>query len=185
MEIHKIKFLKDGKIRIVYDQNGDEFDTKFKDHPLESFPAAMAALIPPALDLLELPLAYDHNMTASGISFSDTDGIMGAVVTLQKTLVGAHSPLVLNTPHLAEEPYGESGDASCLLPEKLVDALQECIDEAGRYIRGERSQLDMLLKKGDGGESLDEVAEEVSDFIDRAITGRVGMTTETVPIHTQ
>ena len=148
MDIHKVKFLKTGKIQLVYDQNGDEKDIKFIDIPLSSFPAAMAALIPPALELLEVPADYDDNMTATGISFSDTDGIMGAIVTLQKELAGAHSPLVLNTPHLAEEPYGDSGDDSCLLPGELVDALQACISEAERYIQGERAQMDMFEGNG-------------------------------------
>ena len=164
MKIHKIKVFKDRKIRLVYDRNGNEADIKFKDLPMSSFYAAMAALIPPALDLLELPIDYDACMTATGISFSNTDGIMGAVVTLQKELVGALPPLVLNTPHLAEEPYGKSGDDSCLLPGELVEALQECRSEAERYIRGERAQMDLLEGNGQEEPSPEE---EVMDFFEK------------------
>jgi len=161
--IRKIKFLKEGKIRLIYDlTNGDELDVKYKDDPRPEFRETMTSLIPPVLELLELPADYDEGMTATGISLSWTEGIMGAVVTLQKEIAGAHAPVVINTPHLPEAPYGEGADDSCLLSGELVDGLRDCMREAEAYIRGQRAQMDLFAGNGKDDEKEGEI-EEVSE----------------------
>ena len=154
-EVRKIKFHKDGKIQLDYLlQGGTDASMKYPDVARPEFYAAMKSLIDPALELLEIR-DYEEDIRCTGISFSWTEGVMGAVVTLQKTISGAHSPVVINTPHLPQEPYGEGADDSCLLPGKMVDGLIECIEEAKRYIGGERAQGD-LFAGGNGNGSKPE-----------------------------
>ena len=133
--------------------NGDELEAKFTEEPRPELAQAMARLIGPCLELLELPGDYADGITASGLSLSYPDGVRGATVTLQKALQEAPAPLVLNTPYLPEEPYSDGG--ACL-PEDLVKAIDEVVDEAKRYLSGERRQMDLFTQVTQG--PLQEVA---------------------------
>ena len=144
-KVHKIKLLKEEKIQLVYTLvSGQECDIKYRDQARPEFHDAMAELLHPCLDLLELPKLYAARMSTRGLSFSWKDGIMGAVITLQKELQGADSPLILNTPHLPEMPYGEGENK--LLPDQLLRALRECLVEAELYLKGERAQMALAFK---------------------------------------
>ena len=143
-QVNKIKLLKD-KIELHYRLvNGADGGFKFPEEARREFFDAMADLLSPALDLLELPKAYASRMHVSGISFTWKNDIMGAVITLQKELNGTDAPLVLNTPFLPEAPFGEGENK--LLPDALVRGLRECLVETELYLKGERKQGQLPLK---------------------------------------
>ena len=80
-KVHKIKLLKEEKIQLVYVLvNDQECDIKYKDQARPEFYDAMAEVLQPTLDLLELPKAYAFGMSVRGISLSWKDDIMGAVI---------------------------------------------------------------------------------------------------------
>lgn len=171
--IEKIKFLSgegNKKIQLKFvTTNEDEMEIKYRDEPRPEFVPAMQALIPPCLELLELPVDYAAGMHATGISFSWTDGIMGAVVTLQKALLWAPSPLILNTPHLPSAPSSGGGEGD-LLPDELVLALETCIEEAKLYIAGKRKQMDLFA--GNGKEDKKDDEKKPSGLLD-AVAHRI------------
>ena len=150
-EIRKIK-VKDSRIRIEWNvyiggsEEPNEYALNCLEEAKESFYRAMSALAPHVATICELPDSAAEFITVSGVSFSWTDGVMGATITGLKKLRYSSAPLVLNTPHKPEAPYSEGGDESNILPEETRTALYELMAEAEAYIRGERKfkQMEMF-----------------------------------------
>ena len=69
-----------------------------------------------------------------------TKDVLGAVITATKALTSAPGPLVLNTPHLPADPYSESGGGVPLLAPETVRRIETLMEQARRYIAGERAQ---------------------------------------------
>jgi hypothetical protein len=144
--ITKIKSSK-GRIFIAYSDksgtNEDEFTLNCLDEPLDSFRKAMADLKPHVQEWLEIEQPeWCEDLVIKGVSFSWTDGIMGAVITCEKPLTYAQSPLNLNTPHKPQHPYSDGDDEALeyCLKDECVFALEKLIEEAKKYINGERAQ---------------------------------------------
>ena len=153
MTINKVK-ITDGRLRIEYEEASkvrpdsvNEFVLVCSEDPRPSFHKAMIELLPHAMQLLELA-SYDSGCKVSGLSLSySKSGVMGAVVTIQKALKGANSPLVLNTPHCPAAPYSETGDWTTCLTSQFVTAIEDVCVEAEAYVKGARDQKVMDLAK--------------------------------------
>lgn len=114
------------------------------DPPEPEFEEALQELIPDVLALLELPEGYGEDMDVTGlsISYSGDSDRMGVVVTCQKELTDANSPLVLNTPHMKEEdPEDPNPGQMTRRMKKRVEGVQ---GRASRYVNGFRSQQDLF-----------------------------------------
>lgn len=126
--------------------------------PAEGFLGALVGLIQPVLALLELPDSYGAGMEVVGVSFThEEERGRGAVVTCLKSVAGAQSPVVLNTPYLPETAADEN---SPTLPAALASAIEALCDEAERYLDGEREQLDLLTLARETAEDLRDGLEE-------------------------
>ena len=139
----KIKF--DGsKVRLEYQvtrKDGgvpDEHVVVCSDQPDRAFPLALAALALDVVGICELSDSDETKLLVRGVSMSYTDGIRGACITALKSLKTSNAPLVLNTPHLPEKPYGE-GDGPTL-DSSTVSRIDALVVEAERYLAGERAQ---------------------------------------------
>lgn len=146
-DITKIKFTeKKTKICQKSEASDRERETttvfEIERHP--DFDKAMQALVPHVLNVLQLPETYAENMEVSGISLScnDTQG-EGAVVTCTKTLGGIGAPLVLNTPHLHEDP---EMTGSSKMPDDMRIAINAIEKEAKNFLNGKSAQLEMFSK---------------------------------------
>jgi hypothetical protein len=149
MRIKRVKY--DGScVRIEYQvERGDagepdEYAVACRDEPRQAFRDALAALADDVVEILELPAAYRPGLTARGVSFSWTEVeagiVLGATITAHKHLMTAHAPLILNTPHLPEEPYSPTGDDRCCLDPECVGRLRDLIAETEAYLAGSRAQ---------------------------------------------
>lgn len=145
--ISKIKY--DGsKVRIEYeaerkDKRFDEQVIASFDTPLPEFNQSLQALTEDVCTICELPSDYAGQMRISSVSISWTNDILGAVITGQRRVKTANSPVILNTPHLPCSDYG-GGDGPTL-PEETLTRLERLITECERYILGERAQQDLPL----------------------------------------
>jgi len=154
IEIRKVR-VKESRIKLEWNVyigkscEPDEYALNCLEEARPAFYLAMAALAVHVAAICELPEKDAVNITVSGVSFSWTDGIMGATITGLKKLRASTAPLVLNTPHKPESPYSEGADESNLLPADTRTALYELMAEAEAYIRGERkyTQMDMFAEK--------------------------------------
>lgn len=198
--ITKIK-LDGARVHIEYEierkDGKDELMLKCVDPPEDAFTIAMNGLAIHVADMMEVdnPRVYAKSLTARGVSLSNTDGVLGAVITALKTLKTSNSPLVINTPHKPETPYSEGGDHSMCLSPECRRAIENLITAADRYIDGHRKQMSLGFGVGDQstpkaidtetGEQLDPDAPENDPKFLRAAeamcpTGRDGLTSVTI-----
>lgn len=149
----KIKITSDDKINLEYENlnkqgNWDEHTMKSAAEPLPSFHHALDNLIPHVVDICELPKGdnLSHSYTVKGVSLSygGENEVMGATITATRSLAFANSPLVLNTPHKAEDVYSPGGGEDMLLTDECVADLYKLIDEAEKYLSGKRAQADLF-----------------------------------------
>lgn len=112
--------------------------------PAQPLLAALEAFRDPVLRLLELPLRYGDGLRVQSLSINveEKDGRRGLVVTSLKEIASAHSPLVLNTPHLRERMDEETEKG--FLPEEWLRLLEDAESGATRYVNGERAQSDLF-----------------------------------------
>lgn len=170
--IKKIKLDNSGrspKILIRYERplpsdpdDYDEFALRSSDKPRDQFYVALAALIPYVLEICEVANTWDEDtVKVTGVSFSYKDDVFGAVVTAQKKLKLANSPLIINTPSRTNAPYSENGDEDLCFDNKTAKLLENLQDEALRYINGDRKQSQLsLLDQGDSPAWLAELPQE-------------------------
>jgi hypothetical protein len=152
LQINKVKYDKKlGLVTIEYDQIGDDevkITLKSTDAPLDELVDCFYNLIPYVETICQLPDGYCNDSEIRGVSLSWTNGIMGVVVTCLIPLDNANSPMVINTPHVPSEQYSEGGQ-SPVLSKDVVTVIKTLIEEATRYINGERKpdvQLKLDLK---------------------------------------
>ncbi len=156
--IRKVKIDKTGKIYIMWEVNidgktmgWDEYAMKCSDLPLPSFSKAIARLAADVIYLCELPEVAEKTITVRSVSFSySEDGVQGAVISAQRELIRSVQPLNLNTPHKPYQPYNQEqgeADPDMLMPDNIIEHLNEVEDEAQRYIDGDRAQGSLFEKK--------------------------------------
>lgn len=149
--IDKVKW--DGvRCRIEYqarrpDNRYDELAFASFDRPSPEFCQDLQALERDICGIGELPESYTQGLMVRGVSFSYTDGVMGACITGLKRVKSAKSPLVLNTPFITESGINE-GDQGPFLTDETVERLSAVAERAIRYIEGgERAQGELDLEK--------------------------------------
>ena len=155
MRIQKVKVTKSGEVSIDWSvkakaERWDEFSIRRSgDEPAPEFGKAMQALVEDVLLICELPDSCEAGMKVSGLSISwnEETGIWGAVITAQRSLATANSPLILNTPHLPSEPYSQQpGDTNPVLMGVTITRIETVMEEAEKYVKGHRRQMELSLK---------------------------------------
>lgn len=165
MRFKKIKITSDEKIHLEYEEENrqgsfDEYSFTSSEKPRPEFYKAMQDLAEFVCEICEFPSEDVEKIAVRGVSFSyaGEDDTMGAVITAQKELIYSNCPLNINTPHKPSDFYSEQeGDPDQLLSSDCVYALEELIEEAEKYIDGERAQIDMFSEE----EPVEEEAEPV------------------------
>jgi len=118
----------------------DEHVLRSNERPLQSFIDALLGLRQAIVEEAELPEEWVEEITPIGLSLTHyTDGRMGAVISGKRKLQNSNSPLVINTPHKPDEAPNESAPTPTLSP-VAVAAIDEVLQEAVKYIQGERAQ---------------------------------------------
>ena len=160
-QITKVKLSKDSKVHIEYQiprttESGNDFDQftlNCIDKPLPAFELAMLNLRKHVLDICEMPVNDTEVMKikVNGVSFSYSGDnyVMGATIMASKTLAKSNSPLLINTPHKFDQPQNENQGTEMCLSDDCVNVLVELLEQAEKYIDGERTQLEMFDKDQD------------------------------------
>ena len=133
------------------DVDWDRFTLDCTDPPRPGLREAFEGLRPHVALWLEMPGGWGNDLDVRGVTLSDTDGVMGAVITALKPLKFSRAPLVVNTPHKPAEPPSEGDPAAsdfCLTGDCIV-ALDKLIEEANAYIDGERQQGRLFAEPAD------------------------------------
>jgi hypothetical protein len=103
--------------------------------PRRELKHALAEFVPHVLRMLELPANYEHGLLITGLIVKDgkDDDGRSLIVTCQKTIDDSDSPLILNTPLMANADTGILG--------ALLDSAE---DAAENYRVGRRAQGDLF-----------------------------------------
>lgn len=153
MKFTKIKW--DGKrVELAWTDKtvaGTETEHVMKSYgqPSPMFRAVFTNFARIVIDFLELPESWLDEMRVTGLSINEEegDGRAGLVITSQKKVIGANSPIVLNTPHLREAVKGEESESDGFMTDDMMSAVESAWTVAARYLNGEREQIGLFDEK--------------------------------------
>jgi hypothetical protein len=173
MEIYKIR-RKRTAVVIDYTNEGEQHSVTSTDRPLQSFDDALNALAPLVVEILHLPKSYLgteskeekgkllNPLTVSGITIAQKQEVRLVTLVAKKDLPDAHSPLNIATPLRFLEHPEEEGSYSPALTDKQGALIEELIEEAKKYAKGERAQGTLPLESDE--DETDEAAADQSGF---------------------
>lgn len=167
MRIKKVR-LKQRAVVIEYASEKETHTLTSRDNPLPSFMKAVENLKPLVLSILHLPTEYGENLTPTGLTMADKQETELVTIMAKKKLVDSHSPFNIATPLRFLAHPEEEGSYSPALDDKDVAAVMEVLEEAKKYVAGERAQGQFPLASPDGGDEEEGEAEpqggDVLDF---------------------
>ncbi len=145
-KITKVK-VKDGLVEIhateIRGKTEKEFILKSTEAPRPELKASMKACEASVRRILQFPEGWmTDRLTVTGVSFSLSGDVKGAVITGVLALDTADSPFCLNTPHLPFEQYSPSGTSPLMHPDD-VTVLESLEKEAQMFLNGTRAQLEL------------------------------------------
>ena len=156
MDITNIKLTR-ANVHIEYTNEDDTYKYDSADKPLPSFYKAMEALVPVVLDTLMLPKAYagkkpkaddkepGYPLTVSGFTIH-TKGESRLVTIMAMKVVDTPSPFNISVPNRYMDPPTKEGSSSIPYSDKHVALIEEVIEEAKKYLKGERAQGTLPLE---------------------------------------
>lgn len=131
------------KLSFTYLNGEEEHSASYKDNPLPSFGPALDALAPLVCELCELPLDYKDGLTVSGLTIAESGKVECVTIVAKKEIAGNSRPFNIATPLIPiDQP--EDGEGSHLTIAQAI-LVETALEEARKYISGERSQGQMKL----------------------------------------
>lgn len=156
MDITKVNVTRTN-VHIEYTNEGDTYKYDSKDKPLPSFYKAMEALTPLILDTLQLPKAYagkkpkpddeepGYPLTPTGITIHVKGESRLVCITATK-VIDTPGPFNITVPNRYMDAPTKEGATSVPYSTKQVALLEEVLDEARKYLKGERAQGTLPLE---------------------------------------
>ena len=131
------------KLSFVFINGEEEHSASYKDNPLPSFGPSLDALAPLVCELCELPKDYIAGLTVSGLTLCESGKVECVTIVAKKEIAGNSRPFNIATPLIPiDQP--EEGEGSHLTIAQAI-LVETALEEARKYIRGERSQGQMRL----------------------------------------
>jgi hypothetical protein len=151
MRIKKLKYKpKDNEVEAIYEQEGpngwDKYALTSGDSPRPEMQKALNALAEDVVKLCEIPNKGSEDVAVTGVTFSygGDKEVMGACIIAQIRLKNSYQPLNVITPHKASESYSDYEDPMQILDFETVNRLKNVIEEALRYVNGDRAQQNLF-----------------------------------------
>lgn len=131
------------KISFTYLNVEEEHAAAYKDNPLPTFGPSLDALAPLVCELCDLPRDYIVGLTVSGLTLCESGKVEYVTIVAKKEIAGNSRPFNIATPLIPiDQP--EEGEGSHLTIAQAI-LVETALEEARKYIRGERSQGQMRL----------------------------------------
>jgi hypothetical protein len=110
--------------------------------PLKSFKEALSSLAQDVVTLCEEQPEVQERIEVRTVNFKYPKGTMGANITALKWLEESNGMVLLTTPYKSSESLNENGggDEKNVFDEETVVRLDRVIEEAKRYVNGERGE---------------------------------------------
>lgn len=157
------------KLSFTYLNGEEEHSASYKDNPLPSFGPSLDALAPLVCELCELPKDYTAGLTVSGLTLCESGKVECVTIIAKKEIAGNSRPFNIATPLIPiDQP--EEGEGSHLTIAQAI-LVETAVEEARKYIRGERSQGQMKLTPEAETEVVDEDEPEADNMIQLPASG--------------
>ena len=149
------------KLSFTYLNGEEEHAAAYKDNPLPSFGPSLDALAPLVCELCELPKDYIIGLTISGLTLCESGKVECITIVAKKEIAGNSRPFNIATPLIPiDQP--EEGEGSHLTIAQAI-LVETALEEARKYIRGERSQGQMKLTPEESKEEETDGEAEADD----------------------
>jgi hypothetical protein len=136
-------------IRIHYKQGDEDFRIRSNDNPLPAFNLSLDALNPLVCSIVEVAPNWNTNLKVTGISVGEMRDVKTVSVNVQKSLTLSGKVLELSTPAaLLSTPKTEGAITEPLTAEQ-AELVAEVIEQAKRYVKGDRAQGTLDLEGDD------------------------------------
>jgi hypothetical protein len=139
-------------ISIGYTLGDEHHQLDSNENPLPSFTKALDALIPLTCQILEVPENYSTNLTVQGITMGTMRDVATVSIHAKKSLSLAGKMLKLATPPVLMSTPKTEGGITPPLKDEQASLVDEVVEEAKRYVKGERAQGTLSLDDDDEGE---------------------------------
>lgn len=157
------------KLSFTYLNGEEEHAAAYKDNPLPSFGPSLDALAPLVCELCDLPKDYMAGLTVSGLTLCESGKVECITIVAKKEIAGNSRPFNIATPLIPiDQP--EEGEGSHLTIAQAI-LVETAVEEARKYIRGERSQGQMKLTPEATTEVVDEDEPEADNMIQLPASG--------------
>jgi hypothetical protein len=157
-EKSKLKIVKVGHksgktfVHVEEDKAGDVLKTFLdSDQPANpEFHDALKNLGKYMCGLLGFPPEWTATHTCNQVSIGhEEDDRINAVVTIYVALAKFNNGITINSPCLREKVVGASGGGAFMKP-KMLELVQEVMNEGQKYYDGDRAQLPLPMNEKDG-----------------------------------
>lgn len=154
-------------VKITYSQGESQTTIREVDNPLPSFGQSFDALKPLVGVILHLPKDYaNESMRIVAIEIGSKGGAHTVVIHASKSFDDASKQFEIKTSErLLEEPT-EEGEYSPVLTDAKCQLVYDAIEEARKYVMGERAQGQIVFDDGEdeddeGGKAGEESGAEL------------------------
>lgn len=137
-------------IEIAYTQGDSDVVITERDNPLPSFNKAFDALAPIVASVAHLPGKYaETGFRLVGFKLSESHGSRCVSLIGRKDLGDAAKEFVIVTPARMLDKPSEAGAVGDTLSKEHVGLIEDAIDEAKKYVKGERAQGQLAFEDDD------------------------------------
>ena len=135
------------RIEISWTQGKSKFDLAETDNPLPGFLTAMDALAPLVATICHLPPEYaKEGLRVTGVAIGEQSGARTVSLTARKDLDDASKEFVFRTPARMLAIPASEGSYTPPLADADVALVDEAIEQAKCYVRGERAQGEIVFE---------------------------------------
>ena len=142
-------------IVIEYTQGDETRSVKSNENPLPEFNAALDALMPLLTRIIEVDDAYNTNLKISGITMGTLRDVRTVRIHAKKGLALCGKMLSLDTPPVLLSTPTTEGGITEPIETNEAELIEAALEEAKRYVLGERAQGTLDLDEDNDEEEYD------------------------------
>jgi hypothetical protein len=144
-------------IEIAWRQGDADFDLSERDNPLASFIKSLDALAPLVPVICHFPAQYAATgLRVVGFKMGEKGGAETVALSCRKDIDDVNKEFSFKTPERLLSHPTQEGKYTPALDDKAAGLVFEAIEEAKRYVRGERAQGQIAFKDDDDDRSDDD-----------------------------
>lgn len=143
-------------ISISYKLGDENHLLESKDNPLPAFGKALDALVPLVCEIIEVPMNWEEGLTVSGLTMGEMRDVATASIHAKRDLHKSAKLFKITTPPALMSTPKTEGGITDPLSASQAGLIDEVIEQAKAYIKGERAQGQLALDDDEDDEGFGE-----------------------------